>query len=139
MPKDPKLCRTKYCRKTAKDGGLCHPCRYKKKKEVNLIRVVYQTIKDNATRRNKRFVITIEEFKEFCEENNYLELRGKSADSASIDCIIDEIGYAKGNIKILSLSNNTLKRNKKIVYDHIKKEYVFVRQAPQPIEEDLPF
>lgn len=136
-----KKCDTKYCRYPARKGGKkCSRCHRAGLKEKNPVYVAWQTTKSNAKRRGKRFVITLEEFREFCEETGYLELKGKDADSASIDCIIDEIGYAKGNIECLALRDNTLKRHKKVIYDWVHREYILVERsiAVDP-DDDLPF
>ncbi len=135
-----RKCYTKYCRREARPGGkLCPSCARQRLKENNPIYYTYQTTKDNAKRRGKRFVITLDEFAEFCTNTGYLELKGKDADSASIDCIIDEIGYAAGNIRVLSLRDNTLKRWRKVLYDWETKQYYIVdRDVPQQ-SEDNPF
>lgn len=80
-------------------------------KERHPITYWYNIIKQNAKRRGKPFLITKEDFKQFCEKTNYLELKGKNKNSMSIDCIINEKGYVKGNIRMLSLSENSIKRH----------------------------
>jgi len=77
--------------------------------ETNPLGYTYSLLKQNAKRRRKRFVLTIEQFKAFCDEHNYLALKGKTATSLSIDCIINEIGYEHGNLQVLTLSANSRK------------------------------
>ena len=67
-------------------------------------------LRSNAHRRGKDFTITKEDFKEFCEETNYLELKGRTKNSASIDRIDPSKGYIKGNLQVLTLGQNSAKR-----------------------------
>jgi hypothetical protein len=75
----------------------------------DLAAYTYNLRKQRAKARNKPFSITLEEFREFCEESGYLLLKGKKAGSASIDCIVNSLGYAKGNLRMISLSDNAKK------------------------------
>lgn len=135
-----KKCIERYCRSDAYGKLLrCCSCQNKRQRSKDPVKYAYQTIKDNAKRRGKRFVITLDEFREFCRETGYIELKGKDPDSASIDCIIDEIGYAKGNIECLSLRDNTLKRHKKVVYSIHDRQYYIVEQTVPDPGDDLPF
>lgn len=66
-------------------------------------------MRSNAKRRNKVFTLTLEQFKQFCEETDYINKRGKTGKSASIDRIDNNKGYEIGNIRILTLSENSAK------------------------------
>lgn len=77
----------------------------------------YQTLKYNATRRNKVFTITFEYFEKFCYETNYMAGKGRSKSSYSIDRIKNELGYIPGNIQKLTVPENSRKKNKVLVYD----------------------
>lgn len=76
------------------------------------IRYAYQTTKDNAKRRGHGFTLTLLYFRTWCEENNYIELKGRFAHNMSIDRIVPELGYADGNIQILSVSENVIKQRR---------------------------
>ena len=65
----------------------------------------------NAKRRGKDFRLTLAEFELFCEQTNYLVLKGKTAKSASIDRIDHTRGYFIDNIQVLSLSDNSKKQH----------------------------
>ena len=70
----------------------------------------FNILRGNAKRRGKEFNLTLEEFRKFCKETNYLEFKGKTASSASIDRIRAWEGYHKDNIQILTLSDNVKKQ-----------------------------
>ncbi len=72
----------------------------------------FNNLRCNAKRRGHQFTLTLQEFKQFCKKTNYLKLKGKTKNSASIDRIRSWEGYNINNIQILTLSENTIKRNK---------------------------
>lgn len=108
--KPKNICSAYRCknRKREKDI-LCSKHQKRKQKEFNLLSYTYNLLKSNANHRRKEFSLTLQEFKDFCNENNYLELKGKKGFSASIDRIRPLEGYYKGNLQVLSLANNTRK------------------------------
>lgn len=86
-----------------------HDARYQK--YTNPVSYFYYKLKSNANRRGKVFKLTKSDFKEFCEQTGYLELKGKKKTSASIDRIDPAKGYEVGNIQVLTLSENSKKRH----------------------------
>ncbi len=104
------VCAAYRCGKSsaAKDY-LCHKHRKRLQKETNPLVYCYGYLKQNAKRRGKSFELSIEEFKQFCEETGYLELKGKAGNSASIDRIDPSRGYSLDNIQVLSLADNSRK------------------------------
>ena len=110
--KDPKLCSAYRCMNSKADKKkFCHKHHASFQKETNLIGYTYNILRQNAKRRRKTITITLEEFKDFCIETNYLTLKGKTSKSASIDCIDPRKGYIKGNIQIMDLGDNAKKSN----------------------------
>lgn len=105
-------CKTKYCRNKRAGSGLsCSKCLKRNHKAKDPEAYFYNLLKSNAKRRKKYFDLTLQQFRDFCKETNYIELKGKTAKSASIDRKIMDRGYTFGNLQILSLSANTTKRN----------------------------
>jgi hypothetical protein len=102
-------CAYRCSNKAAPRDKFCHKHRKRYQKENNTLTYVYGFLKNNAKRRGKSFELTKEEFKQFCEETGYLELRGKKAKSASIDRIDPRKGYSIDNIQILTLAENSSK------------------------------
>lgn len=85
------------------------------------MRAAFVTLRYNATRRRKPFTITFEDFVEFCYKTNYMAGRGRTKTSYSIDCIINALGYVRGNLQRLTLLENATKNNRVLVYDYNTK------------------
>lgn len=101
------LCATLwFANPKAKYRTTCHRCRKFKFRINHPIRNTYNNLKTNAKRRRKEFTLTIEEFRAFCAETNYMELKGRSAKKLQIDRIENDKGYTAGNIQALSGAKN---------------------------------
>jgi len=70
----------------------------------------YNVLRSNAKRRGKEFTLTIEEFKQFCKDTNYLNLKGKNGNDFSIDRKESWLGYSHDNIQLKTLSDNVKKQ-----------------------------
>ncbi len=107
------LCVAYRCMKkhSARDH-FCPKHRKRYQKEKDPVLYTYGFLKQNAKRRKKPFPLTIEEFRQFCRETNYIELKGRLKKSATIDRIDSKKGYSIDNIQILSLSQNSSKSDK---------------------------
>lgn len=106
------LCKAYRCQNMrAENDRFCYKHRKRFLKETKPVNYYYTLLKSNAKHRGKEFNLTLEEFKNFCAETGYMHLKGKSAKSASIDRINNLRGYEMGNIQVLTLSQNTCKRN----------------------------
>lgn len=108
-----KRCATPKC--TGKPFGsnkFCGKCYTRQWRERNPARYAYNKLKSNAKRRKKGFTLTFEEFQDFCAETGYLELRGRDADSATIDRIGNDGPYSRDNIQVLTNSENSSKPDK---------------------------
>ena len=101
------LCVAIRCtRQASKKDVFCHRCRKRYQKENNPVVYTFNMLKNNAKRRGKAFDLTIEQFREFCEETNYIALKGRHKKAATIDRIDHTKGYSIDNIQILSLQEN---------------------------------
>ena len=108
-------CVTKFCRgKKGKGRLVCNKCRYALYKMKDPVGCAFTRLKSNAKRREKEFTLTLEEFKKFCEETNYIELKGRHKSSMTIDRKDSTKGYSYNNIKILSMSSNASKGNRDV-------------------------
>lgn len=111
MYRKPKhKCITKWCRNgKAQNKNYCYKCRSRRQKEINPIGYYYNALRKNARRRKKEFNLTGEEFKKFCEETNYIELKGRSMKAMCIDRKDHTKGYSADNIQILGSLENSSK------------------------------
>jgi hypothetical protein len=101
-------CSTPDCtNENAPGRRICRKCTTKRYRERNPLKYWYDTLKMNARRRGKAFTLTLEQFSEFCKHTGYNELKGKTANSLSIDRIRDVDGYHADNIRAITLSENT--------------------------------
>lgn len=111
--KDKSLCCAYKCKnKRASRDRFCPKHRHRFRKENNLLLYTYNALKYNAKRRGKPFSLTIEEFAQFCEESNYLALKGKHKNNMTIDRINSSLGYEIGNIQIMRHGDNSKKQNR---------------------------
>lgn len=132
MPKKSDKCATPYCRNDrGKNRRYCYKCVKRKHKIDNPMRYAFDTLKSNAQRRGKEFSLTFEEFKKFCAETGYMDKKGKTATSMSIDRKENDKGYTYDNMQLLSLADNTAKGS-------LDQELVDELFGKAP-EDDLPF
>ena len=105
-----RQCKTKGCsNEVPPQNHYCWKCQKKKWYEKYPLKYVFGFLKQNAKRRGIEFRLSLEEFKDFCEETNYLELRGQTKESLSIDRKDPREGYHRKNIQVLTLSENSSK------------------------------
>jgi hypothetical protein len=109
---EPKRCITPNCLNNARrDRKRCTKCESRLYRKCNPIRATYHIIKGNAKRRGVFFDLTYEQFKQFCDETGYLKYKGTHSWSMSIDRKVNSMGYTSGNIQMITLAENTKKRN----------------------------
>lgn len=144
-----RLCSTKGCRRTARPNRtICNTCDKRIWRQKYPMKASFQSLRQNTRRRGKTqnkpkpFTITFEDFEEFCYETEYMKGKGRSKNSHSVDCIIEELGYVRGNLQKLTVSQNSIKENnrrKKVLsYDWQNKTATVVTETK--IEDtDNPF
>ena len=64
-------------------------------------------IRQRARQRGLPFTITLVEFREFCQRTGYIENKGTTAESLSIDRIDHDKGYHHWNICVKSFQENS--------------------------------
>lgn len=104
------ICVASGCNAFTKKDYLCFKHRRIKTKLENPLRYWFDVVRQNARSRTIEFLLTIEEFKLFCEKTGYLELKGRGADNLSIDRKDCRKGYTYDNIQLLTLAQNSRKR-----------------------------
>jgi hypothetical protein len=88
----------------------CPKHRRQRQKETDPIGYHLDILRQNAKRRGITCTISKRAFALFCSETNYLKLKGRFKDNASIDRIEPELGYAAGNLQVLTVGDNTRKK-----------------------------
>ena len=69
---------------------------------------VYRHLKSNAKRRGIPFSITLAEFKVWLDENpDYIWARGREGSCLSVDRCDNSLGYALGNLRLVTQSWNS--------------------------------
>jgi hypothetical protein len=102
-------CATPGCKHKVLKNGHCNTCRKRKWRKAHPLEYLYISWRDNAKRRGKDFTVTFDEFKEFCKETKYDELRGRTSLSLSIDRVRNYEGYHKDNIRAITIHDNSSK------------------------------
>ncbi|MDP2687548.1 MAG: hypothetical protein Q8O62_10015 [Aequorivita sp.] len=93
----------------ARKGGLCHKHYRLKRKNIDPVYDRYNLWKCSATQRGKSFVVSLEEFRDFCIETGYILKKGMRGKNATLDR--DDVleGYLMQNITIMTLRANVKK------------------------------
>lgn len=105
-----KKCRTPRCRRVTQSSGkspYCARCRYRRFAAGNPIACAFNNIRKRARQRGHVFSLTREEFTELVTRSGWVEKRGKTAKSLSIDRINPLRGYEAGNVRVLTLAQNS--------------------------------
>ena len=131
-------CITPFCRGKVQTGAYCYKCRKRIYRETYPEKAVYQTLKDNAKRRNKEFSLTFEQFLSIAIPTEYMTKRGKTRTSLSIDRDKNYLGYTVDNCRVIPLGANTVKRNT-LDYNFQEKRARYVSHSSQSEPIDTPF
>jgi hypothetical protein len=108
-----KKCATRYCRGVVTDyHAHCAKCRKIAYKQRHPERYAFYVLKNNARRRGKPFTLTMDDFKSLVETSGYMSGRGRAGDCLSIDRIDSSMGYVPGNVRVISVSENSRKSNR---------------------------
>lgn len=85
----------------------CAKCRARQLKLKHPATYVFNTFRTHARNRKIPFTITLAEFREFCKQTGYLELRGQQPGSLTIDRKNHDEGYHHWNICVKSHAENS--------------------------------
>lgn len=107
---DRGLCVERGCRKK-RHGYKCYCHRRREWANANPIKYLYGYWRGNCIRRGKDFSVTFDEFKVFIKETDYDKLKGRTKLCLSVDRDNNDFGYHAWNIKALTVSENSKKRN----------------------------
>lgn len=125
------MCKLCY-KKPAPKSTLCYSCQRLEKIKRNPYRYWYGVKRRNANNKAKRtgtgkyWYVTYEHFVWLCDTTGYLALKGRSKYDASLDCIIDELGYIDGNVRVITVGDNSAKGKKYVTWNWITREWEIV-------------
>jgi hypothetical protein len=140
-------CKVKHCRREVKRGDLCYHHEREKQKQNSPYVYWFGVNKRNANRRarvygnGKFWRVTFDYWVQFCNETGYLAIKGRYKGDASLDCIINELGYIDGNLQVLTVEDNAGKGVKYIDYNMETGEFNVVTWLglTEINKDDLPF
>jgi hypothetical protein len=75
----------------------------------NPLRASFTILRNNAKRRKKPFDLTLDQFRQFAEENGYMEGKGRHAGALHIDRRDPLKGYTIDNLRVLECTANSAK------------------------------
>lgn len=136
--KNHNKCIIKGCKREKRKGGKhCNTCSGRLWRKNNPMRAAYNNLKSNSAKRNIEFNLTFEEFKKFCVKTQYIQGKGRTKESYSIDRKEPTIGYVYDNLQILTVSDNAKK--KKMLYYDWQTKYAIVQDHTIRKTPDDPF
>ena len=94
------------CPNEARDGRYCGSCRCRAWTVAHPVEAYYKNLKNRARQRKKVFTLTLEEWRKFEAETDFMRQRAESDDVLSIDRIKENGGYTYDNICVKPLIYN---------------------------------
>lgn len=98
-----------YNKPIAKKGGLCHKHYKRLLKERDPVSVRYDRFKAKSKQRGIENSVTLEQFRKFCIDNDYIIKKGRRGMNATIDRRCNVHGYHIWNMQILTQRQNSRK------------------------------
>ena len=129
--------------KAAKDRSICYNCFRKRTKQTNPYLYFFDNLRGNARRRGIAFHLTLDQFKNFAFETDYIKRKGQSTKSLTIDRIDSNIGYHIDNIQVLTNRANVIKQRLYYFLEHrrfrVRKVSDWSNAPPTLPDSDCPF
>ncbi len=133
-----KVCTSKGCRNVVKVGKYCNTCKSRKYRNKYPVKYAYDTLRNNAKRRNKAFSLTLAQFTSFAQRVDYMAKKGIAATSMHIDRIIESEGYHENNIQPLQNADN-IRKYLSYYWDEVNRKMVFDTKTRKDSKLDTPF
>jgi hypothetical protein len=131
-----------HCQKWIPKRNVCNTCKSKIYRAKFRIKYAFDALRNNARRRGHGFDLTLQQFTEFAIDTDYIVKKGRTIDSYSIDRIDNNKGYTVDNIRVLTVSENSKKFTKKVIYDVEHGDFHTVLLTPTNVlthDLDCPF
>lgn len=90
-------------------ANYCGTCRNRLWRKRHPAAAAFYNLKHRAKERGKQFLITRQQFEDWCEKTGYHLLKARNADGMSIDRIREDGPYSIGNIQMMPLGKNSSK------------------------------
>lgn len=133
-----RQCKNEGCERDAENGRrVCRACRARADTVADPERVAYHKLKSRAKKRGIVFYLTLEQFREFCTQHNYINAKGRTATGYHIDRIDESKGYYLGNLQVLTNTDNITKSNNYRAYRRLLRRWCEVGGAG-PVPEFVP-
>jgi hypothetical protein len=132
-------CTTRGCHNEPK-GKFCGSCYSRQSRLRDLVRYSFNNKKHRAEERGIFWDLTLDQFRQFCQETEYMSKCGKKTGSYDVDRVIEgkTPGYTISNIQILDKIKNIKKY--KAYNVETKKSEVVIQHVTEIIDkESLPF
>lgn len=106
-----KFCCACRCKSKPNDKkkGMCHKHYAIHRRILDPVYDRYVNFRGNALRRGKGFFITLEEFRDWCNEKGYIVKKGMRGRNCTIDRVKNWLPYTIDNIQIKTALANTAK------------------------------
>ena len=75
-------------------------------------KAAYANLRGSAKRRKIEFNLTFDEFVELVVDTKYISLKGRDAGDLQIDRKDSTKGYVKGNLRVITCTENVIRGNK---------------------------
>lgn len=129
-----RLCRVCNSKKAQKGRLVCRNCRHRSYVQADPEKAAYLNLKRHANARGIPFTITLEQFREFAVETDYLNGSGRSSKGFHVDRIQEWRGYVPGNLQRLTNSENVKK-----YIQYVDGRGLVTLTAPPETQGDCPF
>jgi len=121
-------CKNNECDKFKEAAkALCQRCILRRWRRRNPIRNAYHNLKSSAHKRKIPFLLTWDEFKQWCADTGYVESKGRTHQSSTVGRLDANKGYSLNNMKLEKWIENTSKG-----YEEGREKSM----VPEPITDD---
>lgn len=106
-------CATKFCRNRAVPGrSQCHKCKQRAWRQSRPFAAALATLRDHAKERGIECVLSLKDWTAFATESGLFDAEGRRLQTMTVDRKDATKPYQKGNLQVLTHSENVIKGNR---------------------------